>query len=79
MVHHSSFLKKTNVIHSQRYDVDRKQKASREEPFPTERIQKGVNFRCENGAASAEADKTKIFKEVGDKRETLDQKVVCMS
>ena len=60
-------------------DVDRKQKASREEPFPTERIQKGVNFRCENGAASAEADKTKIFKEVGDKRETLDQKVVCMS
>ena len=50
-------------------------KNNREAFFPLERIDKGVSFKCEEGEASVEADKVKIFDEIGQQTTVLDDRI----
>ena len=50
-------------------------KSEREEHFPLELIDRGVSFKCEEGAASVEADKVKILSEIGNQKTVLDEQI----
>ena len=50
-------------------------KSMRERHFPLELIDRGVGFKCVEGAASVEADKVNIIAEIGDQTIALDDKI----
>jgi hypothetical protein len=50
-------------------------KSQREQHFPLELIDRGVSFKCEEGAASVAADKVKILSEIGDQKTVLDEQI----
>merc|ERR1712166_313193 len=51
------------------------EKSQREEHFPLELIDRGVGFKCAEGAASVEADKVNILAEIGELTDALDDKI----
>ena len=50
-------------------------KSEREKHFPLDLIDRGVSFKCEEGAASVEADKVKILSEIGNQKTLLDEQI----
>merc|ERR1712166_787704 len=50
-------------------------KSDREQYFPLELIDRGVSFKCEDGAASVDADKVKILSEIGNQKTVLDEQI----
>ena len=50
-------------------------KSEREKYFPLELIDCGVSFKCEEGAASVDADKDKILSEIGNQKTVLDEQI----